>query len=302
MSTGNEWAVRWGPLVRGSIGDGRLVSKVLREQRIESVLHFAATAYVGESMAHPGKYFQNNVVNSLNLLDTMLDVGIKHIVFSSTCAIYGHPIYTPMDESHPRNPVNPYGDSKLFVEKALHWYGEAYGLSYVILRYFNAAGADFEGQIGEAHDPEPHLIPLAIQAARGDRADVSILGTDYATPDGTAIRDFIHVDDLAQAHIQALEYVAGSGSNEVLNLGTGTGHSVRAVIGAVEKVAGRKIAVRERERRAGDPARLVADGRRAQEVLGWTPSHDLDAIIRTAWAWEECRADVEALALSQEQP
>lgn len=286
LSTGNEWAVRWGALVRGSIGDQGLVARVLRAEKIEAVMHFAASAYVGESMAQPQKYFRNNVVNSLSLLDAMRETGVTNIVFSSTCATYGDPAYLPLDESHPQKPVNPYGDSKLFIEKALRWYGEAYGLRWASLRYFNAAGADVDAEIGEAHDPEPHLIPLVMQAASGERQEAGIFGTDYATPDGTAIRDYIHVEDLAQAHVLAIEHLANGGESGAFNLGTGRGYSVREIIAAVEKHIGRKVPVREIGRRAGDPERLVAGAERARVVLGWRPVHDLDSIIATAWAWE----------------
>ena len=221
LSTGNEWAVRWGALVRGSIGDQGLVVRVLRAEKIDAVMHFAANAYVNESMAEPQKYFRNNVVNSLSLLDSMREAGVTSIVFSSTCATYGDPLHLPLEESHPQNPVNPYGESKLFIEKVLRWYGEAYGLRWAALRYFNAAGADVEGEIGEAHDPEPHLIPLVIQAARGERPEVCIFGTDYATPDGTAVRDYIHVEDLAQAHILAIEHLPRGNESNAFNLGTG---------------------------------------------------------------------------------
>jgi UDP-arabinose 4-epimerase len=292
LSTGNEWAVRWGALVRGNIGDQDLVTRVLRAEKIDAVLHFAASAYVGESMVQPKKYFWNNVVNSLSLLDAMRAAGVANIVFSSTCATYGDPVRLPLDESHPQNPVNPYGDSKLFVEKVLRWYGEVYGLRWIALRYFNAAGADMEAEIGEAHAPEPHLIPLVIQAARGDGSEVGILGTDYDTPDGTAIRDYIHVDDLAQAHLLAVQYLAGGGESGAFNLGTGCGCSVREIIAAVEKHSGRKVPAREKARRAGDPERLVADAERARRILGWKPVHGLDSIVASAWAWEDRRSQI----------
>jgi UDP-glucose-4-epimerase GalE len=286
LSTGNEWAVRWGSLIRGDIGDRDLVTRVLRAEKIDAVMHFAASAYVGESVVHPDKYFQNNVVNSLSLLDSMREAGVKQIVFSSTCATYGEPQWLPLNELHPQNPVNPYGESKLFVEKALRWYGNAYGLRWAALRYFNAAGADVDTEIGEAHDPEPHLLPLIMQAARGERAEVSILGTDYPTPDGSAVRDYIHVDDLAQAHILAMRHLAVSGDSGAFNLGTGQGYSVREVIAAVERHAGCKVPVVEKDRRPGDPHSLVAGAERAAAVLGWRPVHNLDSIVSTAWAWE----------------
>jgi UDP-glucose-4-epimerase GalE len=301
LSTGNKWAVRWGALVQGNIGDHDLVLNVLRAEKIDAVLHFAASAYVGESMLQPQKYFSNNVVNSLNLLNAMCDAGVKNIVFSSTCSTYGDPVSLPIDESHPQNPVNPYGDSKLFVEKALKWYHKAYGLHWVALRYFNAAGADVTGEIGEAHNPEPHLIPLVIQAARGDRPEVCIFGTDYATPDGTAIRDYIHVEDLAQAHTLAIQHLFHGGDSGAFNLGTGRGYSVRDIIAAVEKHSSKKVPMNEKERRAGDPERLVASAERAKHCLGWKPVHGLDSIIATAWNWENQRFKYSSLPESKER-
>lgn len=290
LSTGNRWAVRWGPLIEGNIGDRDLVVRTLRSEKIDAVMHFAASAYVGESVTNPEKYFRNNVVYSLNLLDAMREAGVETIVFSSTCATYGEPAKLPLDETHPQNPVNPYGESKLFVEKALRWYGEAYELQWIALRYFNAAGADVDTEIGEAHDPEPHLIPLIMQAARGERPEVSIFGTDYSTPDGTAVRDYIHVDDLAQAHILGMRHLAEGGKSGAFNLGTGHGYSVREVITAVEKYAGCKVPVAEKARRPGDPHSLVAGAARAAEILGWRPAHNLDSIVSTAWAWECARS------------
>jgi UDP-glucose-4-epimerase GalE len=252
-------------------------------------------------MAQPEKYFRNNVVNTLSLLGAMRDAGVTNIVFSSTCATYGDPLRLPLDESHPQNPVNPYGDSKLFVEKVLRWYGQAYGLRWAALRYFNAAGADVEGEIGEAHDPEPHLIPLVIQAARGDRPEVCIFGTDYATPDGTAIRDYIHVEDLAQAHILAIQHLANGKESGAFNLGTGRGYSVRDIITAVERRAGQKVPTREEGRRAGDPERLVASADRASRILGWRPVHDLDSIVATAWTWESRKLKVTPSLLGEKE-
>jgi UDP-glucose-4-epimerase GalE len=286
LTTGNEWAVRWGALVRGNIGDRDLMVRVLRTEKIDAVIHFAASAYVGESMAQPQNYFRNNVVNSLSLLDSMLEADVKNLVFSSTCATYGDPQHLPLEESHPQCPTNPYGESKLFIEKAMRWYGEAYGLRWVALRYFNAAGADVETEIGESHDPEPHIIPLVMQAARGERPEVQIFGTDYATPDGTAIRDYIHVEDLAQAHILAIQHLANGAESGAFNLGTGRGYSVREIIAAVEKHSGKKVPSHDKARRPGDPRLLVAGAERAHQILGWKPVHDLDSIISTAWAWE----------------
>lgn len=298
LSMGHRWAVKWGRLVEGDLADGDKLREAIEKHQVSAVVHFAANAYVGESMQNPRKYFQNNVVNSLNLLNVMLDTGVEHIVFSSSCATYGVPEAVPITESHPQRPINPYGDSKLFVERALHWYREAYGLKYVALRYFNAAGADPEGEIGEDHDPETHLIPLAIQAALGRRSHVDIYGTDYPTPDGTASRDYIHVSDLAAAHVQALGFLLDVGESTALNLGTGLGYTVRDVIRAVEQVSGRPVPVREAPRRAGDPPELVADPGRAQKVLAWQAKYTaLAEIVQTAWQWHMAKNDTEDNAI-----
>lgn len=286
LSNGHEWAVRWGPFERGDLGDPAWLTGVFHRHRIEAVVHFAASAYVGESMTQPRKYFHNNTVNTLHLLDAMREAGVGRIVFSSTCATYGDPQRLPIDETHPQSPVNPYGESKLFVERILHWYGQAYDLRSVALRYFNAAGADPAGEIGEVHDPETHLLPLVIDAALGTRPPVGVFGTDYPNPDGTAIRDYIHVMDLAAAHVRALDYLAAGGASTALNLGTGRGHSVREVIAAVEKVGGRPVPRRDSPRRPGDPPSLVADASRARQVLQWTPQHaDIHTIVEHAWRW-----------------
>jgi len=285
---GHEWAVKWGPFVRGDLADRALLVDVMKRHRVEAVIHFAAYAYVGESVTNPRKYFGNNLAGSLSLLDAMLDAGVRDVVFSSTCATYGEPREVPIPEDHPQAPVNPYGESKLAVEKMLHWYSQAYDQRYAALRYFNAAGADPDAEIGEDHDPETHLIPLAIDAARGARAALDIFGTDYPTPDGTAIRDYIHVVDLAEAHLLALDRLRAGERALRLNLGTGHGHSVRAVIAAVGRVAGRPVPFREVGRRAGDPPALVADARRAAAALGWKPRFaDLDVIVEHAWRWRE---------------
>ncbi|HXT99756.1 MAG TPA: UDP-glucose 4-epimerase GalE [Polyangia bacterium] len=283
---GHEWAVKWGPLVRGDLADRALLVDVMKRHQVDAVIHFAAYAYVGESVTNPRKYFGNNVAGSLNLLDAMLDAGVRDVVFSSTCATYGEPQRVPIAEDHPQNPVNPYGETKLAVEKMLHWYSRAYEIRYAALRYFNAAGADPDGEIGEDHDPETHLIPLAIEAALGQRGALDVYGTDYPTPDGTAIRDYIHVVDLAEAHLRALERLRGGNKQLQLNLGTGHGHSVRAVVEAVGKAVGRPVPFREVGRRAGDPPALVADNRAAAEVLGWKPRlPDLDVIVEHAFRW-----------------
>lgn len=286
LSRGHEWAVKWGPLVRADLSDAATLRGTIDKYRIEAVMHFAAYAYVGESMKEPGLYFQNNAVNSLRLLDAVKRAGVRTVVFSSTCATYGMPARLPIDESHPQVPMNPYGESKLFVEKALRWYGEIHGLRWVALRYFNAAGADPEGEIGECHTPETHLVPLAIHAVEDPGRPVSIFGTDYPTADGTAVRDYIHVMDLAGAHVRALHYLDAGGTSCALNLGTGRGYTVRQVMDAIESVAGRRPSTRNAGRRAGDPPELVADGARARKVLGWTPGFSqLESIIETAWAW-----------------
>jgi UDP-arabinose 4-epimerase len=288
LSMGHEEFVRWGPFVRGDIGDRDLVRRVIREYAIDGVIHFAASAYVGESMQHPRRYFENNVVRSLALFDAMLDAGIDRIVFSSSCATYGIPATLPITEDQRQQPVNPYGESKLFAERALHGYAGAYGLRSVALRYFNAAGAAPDGSLGEVHTPETHLIPLAIEAALGQRPALDVFGTDYPTPDGTAVRDFIHVTDLASGHVAALRYLAAGGPATAMNLGTGRGYSVREVIATIASVGGRPVPVRECERRPGDPPTLVADATLARDILGWTPRYtDLHEIVETAWAWHE---------------
>jgi UDP-glucose-4-epimerase GalE len=283
---GHRQAVRWGPLVCGDLADHEFLESVIRKHGIAAVMHFAAYAYVGESMRDPAKYFRNNVTNTLNLLDAMQRTELKHIVFSSTCATYGIPDRVPIHENFLQRPVNPYGESKLFVERALQWYEAAYGLRWTALRYFNAAGADPDGEIGEDHDPETHLIPLVIHAAQGRASCVEVYGTDYPTPDGTAVRDYIHVTDLASAHVRSLERLLEGGQSTALNLGTGHGHSVREVIKMVEQVTGRHVPVRESPRRPGDPATLTADATLARQLLGWIPEYSaLDRIVETAWRW-----------------
>ena len=287
---GHESAVRWGPLFRGDLSDRDAISRAFEQYRVSGVIHFAAYAYVGESVGNPRKYFENNLAGTLNLLGCMLDRGVKTIVFSSTCATYGTPERTPIAEDHPQMPINPYGETKLAVERALRWYGSAYGLGWAALRYFNAAGADAEGEIGEDHDPETHLIPLALDAATGHGPALQILGTDYDTPDGTAIRDYVHVSDLADAHLHALTHLREKGESGAFNLGTGVGSSVREVIAAVERTVGGALPVAAAPRRPGDPAVLVADPEKARRVLGWQTRHSgLDNIVRSAWNWHNGR-------------
>jgi UDP-glucose-4-epimerase GalE len=288
MSQGHDWAVKWGPLERGSLSNPARLAQVFAAHPIDAVVHFAASALVGESMTNPAKYFRNNTVATLNLLDAMRDAGVSTLVFSSTCATYGDPVRVPIDETHPQVPVNPYGESKLMIEKIMRWYGEAYGLRWMALRYFNAAGADPEGRIGEDHDPESHLIPLVIGAAQGARPPVKIFGTDYPTADGTAIRDYIHVLDLADAHLRALDRLRSGTASQAINLGTGRGHSVREVVDTIARVAGKPVPVVESPRRPGDPPDLVAAPERARDVLGWTCRYaELETIVRHAWAWQE---------------
>jgi UDP-glucose-4-epimerase GalE len=283
---GHRHAVKWGPFVEGDIADTAKLERVIKEEAIDAVVHFAAFAYVGESVTKPEIYFQNNVVGSLSLLDAMRHTNVKPIVFSSTCATYGMPDRMPITEETLQRPINPYGETKLMIERALAWYGPAHDIRSVSLRYFNACGADPEGEIGEEHDPETHLIPLILDAALGKRAAIDVYGTDYPTPDGTAVRDYIHVQDLAEAHVKALAYLFEGGETTQVNLGTGTGNSVREVIDAVERVTGRSVPRREVARRAGDPPELVADPTKANRLLGWKPAmSDIDSIIRTAWAW-----------------
>ena len=286
LQTGHRWAVRWGPLVEGDLGDTEAIQGALREYQPEAVVHFAGSAYVGESMAQPRQYFRNNVVNSLNLLDAMVDVGVRYLVFSSSCTTYGLPQRLPLAEDHPQHALSPYGESKLFVEHVLRWYSGPYGLHYAALRYFNAAGADADGSLGEAHDPETHLIPLVMQAALGRRPAVELYGTDYPTVDGTPVRDYVHVADLAEAHLRALRSLMDGSDNLELNLGTGRGYTVKEVIAAVERIGGRAVPVRIGPRRPGDAPALVADASKARALLGWQPvCSDLETIVRTAWRW-----------------
>lgn len=289
LSLGHEWAVPTDRLIVGDLASEALLKDVLVQRRIEAVMHFAALALVGESVRDPEPYYHGNVTLTLQLLRAMRAVGVNRLVFSSTCATYGQPRFTPMTEEHPQQPINPYGRTKLAMEWALADYAAAYGLAYAALRYFNAAGASPAGGIGEDHDPETHLIPLVLQTALGRRPKLQIYGDDYPTPDGTCIRDYLHVDDLAAAHGLALERLQ-PGQGLCLNLGTGRGHSVREVIAAAARVTGRSIPVEVVPRRPGDPAELVAATQRAEQVLGWRPRYtDLDEIVRTAWEWHRRR-------------
>ncbi|MBV6433588.1 MAG: UDP-glucose 4-epimerase [Bryobacteraceae bacterium] len=284
LEMGHRRAVRWGPLIEGDLADRGAVRAAL--EGTEAVVHLAGYIFVGESVKEPSKYYRNNFANSLNLLDEMAAAGVRDIVFSSTAAVYGAPAEVPIPEDAPKIPINPYGESKRFVEQALEWYGSAYGIRSLCLRYFNAAGADPEGETGEAHAPETHLIPLVIDAALGVRPPVALYGTDYPTPDGTAIRDYIHVTDLARAHVMGIEYLRDGGASAALNIGTGLGHSVREVISAVERISGQPAPLNIAPRREGDSPVLVASALRAREVLGWEPLHSsLEEIVRTALEW-----------------
>ena len=290
LSSGHRDAVLCGDFVQGDMGDRAVLDAVL-SRGFDAVMHFASFIQVGESVQHPAKYFQNNVVNTLNLLEAMRVHGIQNFIFSSTAATFGEPQYTPIDERHPQQPINPYGRSKRMIEQVLADYGAAYGLKSVCLRYFNAAGADPEGQLGERHEPETHLIPLVLQAASGRRSHISVFGRDYDTPDGTCIRDYVHIADLCEAHWLAMKSLMNGGPSQAYNLGNGNGFSVQEVIDTAEAVTGRKIAVVNAPRREGDPARLVADATLARKQLGWQPQYaDLATIIAHAWAWEKRQA------------
>lgn len=288
LSVGHRWAVKWGPLIVGDINDRALVRKTVKRFKICATIHFAAHAYVGESVEQPRKYFENNVSKTLALLDALLDAGVRKIVFSSSCATYGVPSRLPIAEDHPQNPINPYGVSKLFVENVLNWYERAYGLRHMNLRYFNAAGADPDGEIGEDHTPETHLIPLVIAAAQRKTPFLELFGTDYDTPDGTAVRDYVHVCDLASAHVKALDHLLAERASASVNLGTGRGHSIRDVISAVETISRSRVPVSEGPRRSGDPPALIANPQLGQALLGWRPGKsDLLTIVRTAWDWHQ---------------
>lgn len=267
--------------------DKEKVSLVIQKHNIESVIHFAAFAYVGESVEDPEMYYRNNVSGSFNLINALKEKGVKHFVFSSTCSLYGNPLRIPISEEETTKPINPYAKTKLMIEQILADYESAYGMKYVALRYFNAAGASVSGEIGESHFPEPHLIPLVLFTALGKRESISVYGDDYPTPDGTCVRDYIHVEDLADAHVKALEYLNKGNSSQIINLGTGDGNSVKEVISVAEEVTGRKIKSVFSPRRAGDPAVLVADNKKAKEVLGWSPKFNLNDIVQTAWRWHQ---------------
>ncbi|MBF4991775.1 UDP-glucose 4-epimerase GalE [Methylophilus sp. QUAN] len=287
LSSGHRDAVLGGTFVEGDLADPACLSQVFKQHQPESVMHFASYIQVGESVRKPDIYYRNNVTNTLNLLDAMLQFDVRKFIFSSTAAVFGEPDYVPIDEAHPNRPLNPYGRSKWMIEQVLADYDKAFDLRSVCLRYFNAAGADPEGQLGERHDPETHLIPLILQAASGRRDSIQVFGRDYDTPDGTCIRDYIHIVDLCSAHLAALEYLNKGGGSDRFNLGNGSGFSVQEVIDAVQKVSGKPVTVINGPRREGDPARLVADAKRARNILAWQPRFtDLETIVAHAWQWE----------------
>ena len=285
---GHPWAVKWGPLIEGNILNRAQLDKAIEQYKPSAVMHFAAFAYVGESVHEPAKYYRNNVAGSLTLLEAMLEHGIDKFIFSSTCATYGVPLQIPITEEHPRQPINPYGRSKLMVERIMQDFYRAYSLRFIALRYFNAAGADEAGEVGKDHDPETHPIPLALDVAAGRRENITVFGSDYDTEDGTCIRDYIHVTDLADAHVLALQALENGAESTAYNLGNGQGFSVQQVIDTARLVTGREIPAIIGEGRPGDPSRLIGNADRISKNLGWSPSYpDLESIIQTAWYWHQ---------------
>jgi UDP-glucose 4-epimerase len=288
LSYGHKEAVLTSNFEQIDLNDKISLDKIFKSYKIDAVIHFAAFTYVGESVSQPQKYYHNNVVNTLNLLDTMIKNNVKTIVFSSTCATYGNPQYTPIDENHPQKPINPYGKTKFIIEQIMADYEVAYGLKYIALRYFNAAGCDSDCELGESHNPETHLIPLVLKAIKGEIEKINVFGTDYDTPDGTCIRDYIHVEDLADAHMLAVEKLFQDKKSYCINLGTGIGKSVKEIIDSAQKVTGKKVPLTYAERRIGDPAILYAANQKAKDILSWKPKYsDIDEIIKTAWNWEQ---------------
>ncbi|GAB6275443.1 MAG: UDP-glucose 4-epimerase GalE [Peptococcaceae bacterium] len=288
LGKGHRTAVSKAKFICGDLADKDNLVQVLQMEGVEAIVHFAASSLVGESMTNPAHYYRNNLINGLNLLEAMRETGVPYLVFSSTAAVYGKPVELPIPEDHPTVPTNPYGATKLALENAMQWYSQAYGLKYISLRYFNAAGADPEGKLGEDHTPETHLIPLVLRTALGQIPEVRIFGNDYPTADGTCIRDYIHVTDLARAHVLAIEALAGGVEMATYNLGNGSGYSVLEVIRTAEEIVGRPISKRVAERRPGDPAVLVASAGKVKQELNWKPSFcDLHTIIETAWRWHK---------------
>ena len=283
---GHREYVRWGPFYEGNIDDRKLLDKIFSHHRIQAVLHFAAFAYVGESVTDPLKYYQNNLKGTIGLFESLISHGVRHVIFSSSCATYGIPDKVPIDETHPQNPINPYGKTKYMVEEILQDYSQAYPFDFMSLRYFNAAGADLDSEIGENHNPETHLIPLILNVAKGHSKKINVFGSDYNTDDGSCIRDYIHVTDLADAHVLALEKLLQGHESEFINLGTGQGYSVFQVIDTVSNITGVDISYEVTERRPGDPAKLIASNEKARNVLDWSPRYpDLDTIVSSAWKW-----------------
>ena len=292
LSSGHPEAVLDGELITGDLADTAVLDELFKSHNFDVVMHFASSILVGESVSDPAKYYRNNVTNTQNLLDAMIKYGVKQFIFSSTAAIFGEPEYAPIDESHPKTPINPYGRSKWMVEQILEDYDRAYGVKSICLRYFNAAGADPDGELGERHDPETHLIPLVLRAASGKRDAITVFGRDYDTEDGTCIRDYIHVVDLCQAHWLAIKHLLTTGESGRYNLGNGNGFSVQQVIDVCRKVTGSPITVSEGARREGDPAILVANASKAKLELGWHPQYaDLEAIVSHAWRWENAHCN-----------
>lgn len=287
LSHGYKEFVKWGDFIPGDISDERQLDLVFSKYNIDAVMHFCAFIEVGESVADPGKYYTNNTANTLNLINCMRKADIDKFIFSSTAAVYGMPERVPIEEDDEKKPINPYGSSKLMVENILDDFDSSYGFKSVRFRYFNAAGGDFDGEIGESHVPESHLIPLILDAASGKRDDIKIFGTDYDTPDKTAIRDYVHVNDLADAHIKGLQYLLDGGKTDYFNLGSGSGFSVREVIDKVKQVTGKDFKVTETDRRAGDPPVLIANSDKAKRILGWNASISLEDIVKTAWEWHQ---------------
>lgn len=292
LQTGHKEALLGGKLYEGDLRDKELLKKLFAENQIEGVIHFAANSLVGESMQNPGKYYDNNMYGTLCLLEAMNEAGVRRIVFSSTAATYGEPEKTPIEETDRTEPTNVYGETKLMMERMIRWYDRVLNVRYVALRYFNAAGAHESGKIGEDHRPETHLIPIVLQTALGQRSHISVFGEDYPTEDGTCIRDYLHVSDLADAHLRAIDYLKNDGKSDVFNLGSGSGFSVREIIETARKVTGKEIPVKTEPRRAGDPAILIASSQKAREVLGWTPAREnIETIIASAWNWHQSRPD-----------
>jgi UDP-arabinose 4-epimerase len=292
LSTGHAYAVKWGPFVQADLCEKEKLIETIQKFQVKAVLHFAASALVVESMANPGLYYRNNCAGSLSLLEAMQATHVPYLVFSSTCAVYGQPKFVPLTEVHPLSPINPYGRSKWMVEQMIADFEMAHGVRSAVLRYFNIAGADLETEIGENHTPETHLIPSVIQAALGQKKEIVVYGTDFPSQDGSAVRDYIHVQDLADAHVSALKWLFANNQSVQINLGTGSGHSVLEIINAVQKFCGKPLPVRLEQARAGEPSNLTADNSKAKELLGWTPKlSDLPTLIESAWKWHQLLAE-----------